>query len=122
VFLADVFMRRVHVDFADAWKFVLASSRKLLPRRAVAQPDPYLQRLRSRKAEVALNVERQQRTNAEFEINTAAGEIPAVTVVEAKPTTASNARPETSLTPQADEDTSHTSRLLKAKKKVWEKR
>jgi Mg-chelatase subunit ChlD len=122
VFLADVFMRRVHIDFGDAWKFVLASSRKLLRRRAVAQPDPYLERLRSRKAEVAHNVERQQRTNIEFEMNTDAGELPAVTVVEAKPTSTAGTKPETSLTPQADEDTSHTSRLLKAKKKVWEKR
>ncbi|MCE9553800.1 MAG: hypothetical protein K8T91_10565, partial [Planctomycetes bacterium] len=125
LFLCDVGVRRVQISFA--WLApVLASVRdRVLRRQRVEQAVPTMARLRSLKAEVSETIER-RRSAARFEASpeaatdstTAAAMLDEQAVhVETSQTAATNE----SLTPQAaPEDNSYTSRLLKAKKKVWE--
>ena len=116
----DVFCRRVHVHFG--WVPPLAGrARDWVLRR---QPKPaapeFMQRLQSRKAEVAGQIE-QLRAATRFEptpqtpVNLDVLEKPegasAVAEKPAAPSLADEAKP------QAE---SYTERLLKAKKKVWE--
>jgi hypothetical protein len=125
VFLADVFVRRVQVNFlwlVPIWQRAL----EIALRRDRQAPTPeIMQRLRSRKAQVDQSIEN-RRANARFEPDARAPVDPqAIAAAEAKPMSprpaTSTARPESpaSDTPQADE---YTSRLLKAKKQVWKER
>ena len=119
VFLADVFVRRVHVHFA--WVPPLAARlRDWVLRR---QPPPaqaqYIERLRSRKAEVATQLE-QLRTATRFEPPPDVS-ADAKIVEEAAPAVEKPAGP--SIVPETkSEEESYTERLLRAKKKVWEER
>jgi hypothetical protein len=125
LFLADVFMRRVHVSFA--WVTPLAATvvRKVLRRPVEVAPSAVMARLRSRKAEVTQSLE-QRRAAARFEPSPDAPIEPALvaeTIDEPlgkpksdKPTAAPIA------SDAASEEDSYTSRLLKAKKKVWDEK
>jgi hypothetical protein len=99
---------------------------RVLRRPAETVSSPVMQRLRSRKAEVTQTLE-QQRAAARFEPqpdapppdSAAAAELtgapPADGTAPAKP-------PTPPVKPEQKEDDSYTSRLLKAKKKVWDER
>ena len=115
----DVFVRRVQVSFA--WVPTLAgrAGALLFGRQQEVTQVETIDRLRSRKAEVAGKVD-QLRATSRFEASEEAGSdtpidlaTPSVEAPDAKTQTPS-------LTDQdaADEDT-YTSRLLKAKKKAW---
>ena len=118
VFFADVFCRRVQVSFA--WlPPLLARVRDFVLRR---EPQPakveFMERLRSRKAEVSGQIE-QIRTSARFE---AAAERPVDMGVLDTPGAGPSSATPTSAAPklegeQPDEET-YTERLLKAKKKA----
>ncbi len=117
-FLADVFFRRVHVHFL--WVPPLAARvRNFVLRRQPAPIQPaYIERLKSRKAEVAGHLD-QLRAATRFE--TPAAPVDVKTLDELAPlpqiqTPSPNPAPEI-----ADEE-SFTERLLKAKKKAWEDR
>jgi len=121
VFLGDVFIRRVNVNFA--WlPPLLARVRDFVLRRQSAPAQPqYIERLKSRKAEVAGRLD-QLRATTRFEL-------PTQTPVELKPLdelapplTAEPRSPGPTLAPEKTEEESYTERLLKAKKKVWEER
>ncbi|MCH2116581.1 MAG: VWA domain-containing protein [Pirellulales bacterium] len=125
VFLADVFVRRVHVSFAwmAPWWTILLG--RLLGRDPELPPKETMNRLQSRKAELSQRLEN-RRSHTRFESTT-----------EGNPQVADAAAPETTPRPEApqtkngkkslaeqeatDED-SYTSRLLKAKKQVWKDR
>jgi len=120
VFLGDVFIRRVNVGFA--WlPPLLARARDFVLRRQSAPAQPqYIERLKSRKAEVAERLE-QLRAATRFEL-------PAQTPREVKPLDelappppAEPRMPGPTLASEKPEE-SYTERLLKAKKKAWEER
>jgi hypothetical protein len=124
VFLADVFVRRVHISFA--WVPALAGKavRVVLRRPAEAAPSPVMARLRSRKAEVAESLE-QQRAAARFEPTPQEiAETPAEALL--MPDAGPPKEPPKPAGPvasdQPTEQDDYTSRLLKAKKKVWDER
>jgi hypothetical protein len=125
LFFFDVFVRRVQVSFAWAPK-VAGRVRDFVLRREPQQaPSETMDRLRSRKAEVAGQLD-QIRETARFEATT---ETPVdVDVLDEaagglEPGPARPAAPGPTMTPaQQPEEESYTSRLLKAKKKVWEDR
>jgi Mg-chelatase subunit ChlD/uncharacterized membrane protein len=122
LFFFDVFFRRVQVGLG--WVPPLAGkARDWLLRRQPQAPKPqYMERLRSRKAEVSGRLD-QMRASARFEpapqqpADLAVLEEPAKPAVEPKP-----APPPTAAGPPAEEEESYTERLLRAKKKVWEDR
>jgi uncharacterized membrane protein/Mg-chelatase subunit ChlD len=120
VFFADVFVRRVQVDFhwlKPAWdKFAEVVLRR---EHQEAAPET-MNRLRSRKAEVDRSLET-RRAAARFEPDAEAPFDPnAIEAAEAKPTAPGVApsapKPKIDAEPEQDD---YTSRLLKAKKKVW---
>jgi hypothetical protein len=123
IFFADVFVRRVQVDFqwlAPIWarfaEVVLGRERQ------EASPET-MSRLRSRKAEVDRSLE-SRRAAARFEPDAAAPVDPnALAAAEAKPTSAGPATvPMPKPTVEAPPEDSYTSRLLKVKKEVWKDR
>jgi hypothetical protein len=123
VFFADVFIRRVQVDFKwmePAWqKF----AEVVLGRERQQESPETMSRLRSRKAEVDRSLEN-RRAAARFEPDAEAPTDPnALAAAEAKPTSAG---PSTLPMPkpkvEAEQEDSYTSRLLKVKKEVWKDR
>jgi hypothetical protein len=121
VFLGDVFIRRVSVHF-DWLPPLLVRLRDFILRRQAAPAQPqYIERLKSRKAEVAGRLD-QLRAATRFEL-------PAQVPADVKPLDelAPPAPPEPkgqgpSLAPEKKEEETYTERLLKAKKKAWEDR
>jgi uncharacterized membrane protein/Mg-chelatase subunit ChlD len=122
LFFADVFVRRVHVDF----RFVgrgLARLRDFVLRRAPAPPPAeHLARLRSRKAEVTTALE-QRRTAARFEPTR---DVPAdadtlAELLRQQPVVSTPQPPTPSLEPEQERDT-YTARLLKAKQEARRKK
>lgn len=122
-FFADVFVRRVQVNFlwlVPVWtRFVDIVLRR---ERHEAAPE-VMSRLRSRKAEIDQSIE-SRRAAARFEPDEAAAVDPnAVDAATAKPTTTPSAsKPETTKPAADKEEEDYTSRLLKAKKQVWQDR
>jgi uncharacterized membrane protein len=124
VFFADVFVRRVQLD----WQWlqpVWARFAEVVLRRQRHEAAPEtMARLRSRKAEVDRSIE-SQRAAARFEPDAAIPLDPnALQSAEAKgasqgPATVPLVRPAVEAEPQED---AYTSRLLKAKKQVWRDR
>jgi hypothetical protein len=119
LFLGDVFVRRVTLNF-DWVRAALAKLR----RKQVATQTATMDRLRSRKEEVSQQLE-ERRAATRFEPQPD-DPVEVADLSEqldlAKPTKAAEpARPTATLTPQGDQET-YTDRLLKAKKKVWEDR
>jgi uncharacterized membrane protein len=123
VFFADVFVRRVQVDWSWLAPFWARFAEVVLRReRQVAGPET-MSRLRSRKAEVDRSIE-SQRAAARFEPDATIPIDPnAVQAAEAKraegPATVPLVRPKVEA--ESPED-AYTSRLLKAKKQVWRDR
>jgi uncharacterized membrane protein len=125
LFFFDVFVRRVQVSFA--WVPVMAGRVRnfVLRREPQVAPSEYMERLRSRKAEVSGQIE-QMREGTRFEAPSTAP-VDAQVLDEAagghapaRPGPAAAAPP---MTPeQKAEEETYTSRLLKAKKRVWEER
>jgi hypothetical protein len=119
LFFFDVFFRRVTVSWAWAPQLAGRLRDRVLRREAAPESTEYMQRLRSRKAEVAEKLD-QQRSQARFEPTP---EIQHDTSVLDQPARfepkATKPSPAAS---QPKEEESYTSRLLKAKKKVWEDR
>jgi hypothetical protein len=121
VFFADVFVRRVALSFEWLGPVWRRSRDFVLRRQPEAEPDQRLQRLRSRKAEIGDQID-QRRAAARFEptpdeeVDMAAVEEPEA---KGQPASTRRAEPEPQAAAEEDED-NYTSRLLKAKKKVWE--
>jgi hypothetical protein len=123
LFFGDVFFRRVQVNFA--WVLPLAGQARdwLLGRRPKPVTPEFMERLRSKKAEVSEQIE-QMRGAVRFEMPQA--QKPAdLTVIEEPPGEEKPVKPAEKpsiSTPQETEAESYTERLLRAKKKVWEDR
>jgi uncharacterized membrane protein len=123
IFFGDVLVRRVHVHFA--WVPPLAArARDFVLRRQPAPAKPeYIERLRSRKAEVDDRIA-QLRAATRFEV-TPEAPVDLGVLDEGLGTggPAPQPKPATpSITPEKKEEETYTERLLKAKKKVWEER
>jgi uncharacterized membrane protein len=121
-FFGDVFVRRVQIDLqwlVPIWTRLL--DMVLRRERLVAAPET-MTRLRSRKAEVDRSIET-RRAAARFEPDAALPVDPsAIEAAEARPTTAGTPvtpAPKAVAETEADD---YTSRLLKAKKQVWQDR
>lgn len=113
LFFADVLVRRVALGLGWARR----GWARLRGRKAPAPVEATLQRLRSRKAEVVSEIER-QRAAARFEPG-----VPADLSVLGAPAAPPSAPPSPAaptLSTQTEEE-SYTARLLKAKQKAWEK-
>jgi Mg-chelatase subunit ChlD/uncharacterized membrane protein len=121
IFLGDVFVRRVNVHFA--WvPPLLARCRDFVLRQRPALPQPqYIERLKSRKAEVTGHLE-QLRATTRFEMP-ADAPVDLQLLDEPPPSAKAEPRvPEAASAPEKNEGESYTERLLKAKKKAWEER
>lgn len=129
LFLADVAVRRIAVDF-DRLRRNLADRWKKLRGEEVAPRSEYLEQLRSRKAEVGEQLDRSR-----FATRFQDAEAPESQGGAAAPPTvgtpSDRPKPERPSAAQANglapdapkaEEAGYTSRLLKAKKKVWEER
>jgi hypothetical protein len=123
LFFGDVFVRRVQVNFA--W-LPAAAGRvrdKVLRRQPKPAPEQTIQRLRSRKAAIAQQID-QRRAAARFEPTADAPAPEAGTMdasqppTSAKPVETPGAKPGQTSQPEADKpEDDYTGRLLKAKKK-----
>ncbi len=123
IFFGDVFVRRVQVDFqwlAPIWeRFAVV----VLGRERVEAAPETMSRLRSRKAEVDRSLE-SRRAAARFEPDADVIVDPnALQAAEAKPTAPGTIpMPPPKPLPETEQEDSYTSRLLKAKKQVWNDR
>ncbi|MCH8924182.1 MAG: hypothetical protein IIA67_13665, partial [Planctomycetes bacterium] len=123
VFFGDVLMRRVHIHFLWLLPMLAAARDVVLRRQPAPQPDPYMERLRSRKAEVTDRIESRRATTRFEPLDDAAQPSADPTVMaEVVDPPGGKAKPQASLAPGEAEEEDYTSRLLKAKKKVWEDR
>ena len=122
VFLGDVFIRRVSVNFA--WlPPLLVRLRDFVLRRQPAPAQPqYIERLKSRKAEVAGHLE-QLRAATRFELPAAnAGRREAAGRTGAPRACRASRRRDRPWRRRRRKKRRYTERLLKAKKKAWEER
>jgi hypothetical protein len=125
LFFFDVFVRRVTVNLEWVPPLAARLRDRLLGRELQPVKVEYMERLRSRKAEVSEHIE-QKRAAARFEpapdvaASTSAldEELAGASQPQNKPAVS---KPTSGLKPQQEEET-YTDRLLKAKKKVWENR
>ncbi len=141
LFLTDIGVRRIQPDFQRLRKLAIDQWEKVRGREVIPAPE-FMEKLKSRKAEVDDQLER-SRAATRFEAPVATPTAPAESLF---PTTAAPVdepllggsgaptRPATSTarpaqpqgglapTPQQGEADSYTNRLLKAKQKVWEER
>ena len=121
VFLGDVFIRRVNVSFTWLPPLLARIRDFILRRQSLPAPPQYIERLKSRKAEVAGRLD-QLRAATRFEL-------PTQTPVDVKPleelappAPAGLPASGPGLAPEKKEEETYTERLLKAKKKAWEER
>jgi hypothetical protein len=121
VFLGDVFIRRVSVNFAWLPPLLVRLGNLVLRRQPEPAQPQYIERLKSRKAEIAGHLE-QLRAATRFEL-------PAQSTADVKlldelapPASSEPKGQEPSLAPEKKEEETYTERLLKAKKKAWEER
>jgi hypothetical protein len=126
VFFADVFNRRVTIDLSWARPYWTRFLDKVLRREPAPAPTATMERLRSRKAAIAQQID-ERRAAVRFEPRPDAPSAPAASSVldEAAGERAPPRRPSApghELSSQAEEPEDYTSRLLKAKKRVWEER
>lgn len=117
VFLADVFIRRVHVSFA----WVAPLVRRVLGRETEDTTPSTLERLRSRKREVSEEIE-QRKAAARFEPTPDAPSPAEDNLTAQPPVTGRPPAQPGGLAPgqEQPEDETYTSRLLKAKRKLWD--
>jgi hypothetical protein len=123
LFFCDVFVRRVNVNVAWIGPLVAKGYNRLRGRATAPLQTEYMDRLRSRKAQVSSQIEERRaatrfepQVDPEVSLEQIQADVSAPLSETRAPTLA---RPEMS-TPKEDED--YTSRLLKAKKKVWQDR
>jgi len=124
LFFCDVFVRRVNVSFAWAAPLAAQLKARLLRREVLSAPAETMQRLRSRKAEVGEQLE-QRRSALRFEPERDADVDLGVLSEDAASPGSQPAKPAAgpgALGPQQEQADSYTSRLLKAKQRVWEER
>ncbi len=124
LFFFDIFFRRVQVNFDWLARWLVQARDHFMQREPAAVPDATMSRLRSRKAEVAGRIQQRQAA-ARFEPTASeAGVEPLVAEVESQtPTSTSEKKAEPGFTAEKEqEDDSYTSRLLKAKRDVWNKK
>ncbi|WP_165251060.1 glutamine amidotransferase [Paludisphaera soli] len=129
LFLGDVAVRRIAVDFGRVRRRIAEGWRQLRGEEVEVRGD-YLDKLKSRKAEVGEQIDRSRFAN-QFQESDAP---PPAEGAAAPPTTGPAfdrprperpaAQPGPGLAPEAakPDEAGYTSRLLKAKKKVWEER
>jgi hypothetical protein len=129
-FFADVFVRRVQVGFGWVPALARKAADTLLRRVPAARPSETIERLRSRKAEVAQRVE-QLRASTRFETpaesrpsaaGSARAESDALSPLGEPPPEAPRPAPPPAVAPSPSEEDSYTARLLRAKKQVWKDR
>jgi hypothetical protein len=135
LFLGDVAVRRIAIDFGAIMRAISREWQKITGREVAASTD-YMDKLRSRKAEVGEQLDRAKSTSR---IEPAPMIVPAQSppfgpigepLLEggepgAAPTTRPAepaARPGMAAGPATPEKQSYTNRLLKAKQRVWEER
>jgi len=122
LFFLDVFVRRVHVGFG--WVPVLYGHvrQRMVGHAAMEEGPRTIDRLQSRKAQVTDQLE-QRRAATRFEPTETPSEMPSLDEPEPRPyATQKQPRPAAPPPEKEPEEDSYTSRLLKAKKKVWEKK
>jgi uncharacterized membrane protein/Mg-chelatase subunit ChlD len=123
IFFGDVFVRRVQLDFQWLAPIWARFAEVVLGRERQAAAPETMSRLRSRKAEIDRSIE-SRRAAARFEPDAGLPVDPnAIQAAEAKPTAAGPSvvpMPKPAAEPEAED--SYTSRLLKAKKQVWQDR
>jgi hypothetical protein len=125
IFFADVFNRRVTVDLSWAKPYVTRALDKVFRREPAPVPSATIERLRSRKAAIAQQIdERRAAVRFEPKPDAPAPSAAASALDEAasQPATRKPATPAQKLAPQVEQQEDYTSRLLKAKKRVWEER
>jgi len=121
LFFFDVLVRRVQVGFG--WVPALAGRIRdgILGRKPEPEETEVIERLRTSKAEVGDRLE-QLRASARFEAPAdAVTDLEVIEELKRPAAPAKPAPPQTSLTPEPEAE-SYTERLLRAKKKAWEKR
>jgi len=120
LFFADVFVRRVQIQFEWLW-LALARVRDTILRRkrAVAVPET-MSRLRSRKKEIGEQIE-SRRATSRFEATADAPEATTPDIPTAKPSAKGSEQTSTEPEEKPAEE-SYTERLLKAKRQVWRDR
>jgi hypothetical protein len=124
LFFCDVFVRRVTVSFTWVGPLAVRMRDAVLRREAAPVATPTMDRLRSRKAEVGDQLE-QKRAATRFEPIPDAPVNPNAMKEDAAsaPPRETPAAASGSLAPEKEKtEESYTSRLLKAKQKVWEER
>lgn len=122
VFFADVFVRRVQIQF-DWVKPMLTRVGDFVLRREKAVPVPEtMSRLRSRKKEIGEKLDR-GRAAARFESSDTPADSPPVAPTATTPSTKPTpAKPQPDAAEEEPSQESYTERLLKAKRKVWDDR
>jgi hypothetical protein len=123
LFFGDVFVRRVAINFDWLRPIWYRVQDRWLRREPIVTADAVMDRLRSRKAEVGDQLE-QRRAATRFEPSPDAPVAPASLEEQLKPPPAageSKPKPKADLSPEKEAET-YTSRLLKAKQKVWDER
>jgi hypothetical protein len=121
-FFGDVFVRRVQISFEWLGPIWTRALDIILRRERHEAAPETISRLRSRKAEVDQSIE-SRKAATRFEPDAAIAVDPnALEAAEAKPTTAPPPTAEPTKPVAAMEEEDYTSRLLKAKKKVWKDR
>jgi len=121
IFLGDVFIRRVNVNFAWLPPLLVRLRDFVLRRQPLPAPPQYIERLKSRKAEVAGHLD-QLRAATRFELPSQSPADVKTLDELAPPVPSEPCSPGPSLVPEQKEEETYTERLLKAKKKVWEER
>jgi hypothetical protein len=123
LFFADVFNRRVTVDWSWAKPYVNRAMDFVLRREPAPVASPTMERLRSRKAAISQQLD-ERRASVRFEPTPDApadSKVLEETTAEPSPRPKS-AAPSQPFGPQTAEQEDYTSRLLKAKKRVWDDR
>ncbi len=135
LFLGDVAVRRIAIDFGAIMTAIAKEWQKVMGREVATSSD-YMDKLRSRKAEVGEQLDRAKSTQrvepAPFvmpDSSTPSGPIGEPLLDGGEPGSSpaarpaeTTARPGMAAGPAAPEKQSYTNRLLKAKQRVWEER
>ncbi len=124
LFFFDVFFRRVAVDWSFIGKSLAAARDRVLRRQPIAETAVTLDRLRSSKAALQQK-QREQRATTSLDAPRSSAPLPSAdpSVLD-RPTGATPPKPGAAPPPPTPpaEPEDHMSRLLKAKKRVWEEK
>ncbi len=119
LFFFDVLLRRVAVSFSWAPRVAITARDWVLRRKPAAAPSEYMDRLRSRKAEIAERLE-QERAGARYEPTGDLSQVDPALEPGQPQKPAIEPEPAAVATAALPAEESYTSRLLKAKKQVWD--